>query len=235
MALHQGPLHSGVVGVKRPRHRLFGAALVDAKTAALAAPPNSVVATKAGALQLQGLGLVKELRRMSTPGGGGGSGADCPELWLVNNEWGREGSLGGGAGSGGAVTASGLQQAQAEIAARLAAAMGAAGALAVGGQVPLAQLKSEILAMKQQVAQLRAAKRSSSAGGFGSSSGGGLPAPAQAQVPTAPQRVGEDAPAGVGGSGRGGGGGGTGASEGLPPPAPGGGGVRRRSGKQAPE
>lgn len=57
VALHVGELHAGVVGARRPRHRLLGPALQHVKQAVAAAPRNSIVATDAAARQLKALGV----------------------------------------------------------------------------------------------------------------------------------------------------------------------------------
>lgn len=90
VALHCGPVHSGVVGVRQPRHRLFGGALLDVKAAARAAPENTLVATEPAAQQLTAAGVARGLKPLPLawrPEGGGAARDGLGPLWLVSGEW----------------------------------------------------------------------------------------------------------------------------------------------------
>ena len=166
-ALHIGPVHTGVVGTKTPRHRLFGAALVDARQAALAAPLNTLVATEAAARQLEALRVVGELPCLPISGP---DGADGSALRLVSDSWVRPGSLAALAVAATPPAAAGR---------RVAGAPGVEAAGGLAADVPLAQLKQEIQAMRRQVSQLLL--QQPGGGGGGSRTGSGSLDPPQAQ------------------------------------------------------
>jgi hypothetical protein len=120
VAVHVGPLHAAVVGRRRPRHRLMGAALQEAKQACAAAPLNASVATAEAAqlLSRQGVSSLTPLCLAvgQQPGGasaaggaansGSSSSSSCkaPQLWCV-------GALAAGAQRGAAAAAAGAEAA----------------------------------------------------------------------------------------------------------------------------